>query len=207
MDPPQHCEPCAISTESTTVSHCEIDGSYLSHFLWCVALRKPPPRRSALLEGTTFVALLNLKFIVLVLVNHFVWFRHFSAPPTPSRSSSSYPYTRVTSQDWYDVYPSFSEIASFFGLCVWLIPFALFVSLSASENVLPSMGSEYATGEGSSYTRSGKEPSLNGGLGKGGSGSGNTGLAKAMVDGVRNWVGETGELMGFWKGEKTRHKF
>jgi len=70
------------------------------------------------------------------------------------------------------------------------------------------MGSEYATGEGSSYIRSGKEPPLNGvGLGKGGSGSGNAGLAKAMVDGVRNWVGETGELLGFWKGERTRHKF
>lgn len=67
------------------------------------------------------------------------------------------------------------------------------------------MGSEYATGEGSSYTRAGKEPALNGGLGRGA--SGNAGLAKAMVDGVRNWVGETGELMGFWKGEKTRHNF
>jgi len=38
--------------------------------------------------------------------------------------------------------PTFTEIASYFGLCVWLIPFALFVSLSASDNVLPTMGSE-----------------------------------------------------------------
>lgn len=37
--------------------------------------------------------------------------------------------------------PTFSEIASYFGLCVWLIPFALFVSLSASDNVLPTIGS------------------------------------------------------------------
>lgn len=105
----------------------------------------------------------------------------------------------------YNFYPSFTEIASFFGLCVWLVPFALFVSLSASENVLPSMGSEYATGEGSSYTRAGREPAINGGLSK--ASSGKSGLAKALVDGVRNWAGETGELMGFWKGEKTRHKF
>ena len=42
--------------------------------------------------------------------------------------------------------PTFAEIASYFGICVWLVPFALFVSLSAGENVLPSMGSEYATG-------------------------------------------------------------
>jgi hypothetical protein len=31
-----------------------------------------------------------------------------------------------------------------------------------------------------------------------------TGMAKAAVNGVREWVGETGELMGFWRGERTR---
>lgn len=67
------------------------------------------------------------------------------------------------------------------------------------------MGSEYATGEGSSYTRGGREPALNGGLSK--SNSNKSGLAKAMVDGVRNWATESAELMGLWKGEKTRHNF
>lgn len=37
-------------------------------------------------------------------------------------------------------------IASYFGLCVWLVPFALFVSLSAGDNVLPTMGTEPARG-------------------------------------------------------------
>jgi hypothetical protein len=97
---------------------------------------------------------------------------------------------------------------------VWLVPFALFVSLSAGENVLPSMGSEYATGEGSSFISAGKEPA---GLSTGGDGNGasrrrqrsgtNAGMAKAMVNGVREWVGETGEVMGFWKGERTRPTF
>ena len=36
--------------------------------------------------------------------------------------------------------------------------------------------------------------------GKGGA----KGLVRVAVDGVREWVGETGELMGLWKGERTR---
>lgn len=93
----------------------------------------------------------------------------------------------------YEDQPTFTEVASFFGLCVWLVPFSLFISLSASENVLPSMGSEYATGDGSSFTRHGKELAKE-----------RSGLAKAAVDGIRGWVGETGELMGFWRGTNTR---
>ena len=90
------------------------------------------------------------------------------------------------------------------------MPFALFVSLSAGENVLPTMGSEYATGAGSSFISPGKEPdnaatayaSVSGGHRKR-SGT-NAGMAKAAVNGVREWIGETGELMGFWRGERTR---
>jgi hypothetical protein len=157
-----------------------------------------------------------LTCLALVILNHYLWFRHFSAPP--QHHSSSYPYSRDPS------IPTFTEIASYFGLCVWLVPFALFVSLSAGENVLPSMGSEYATGEGSSFITAGKEPASGFGSGvSGGSGgvavgggvagrrrqrSGtNAGMAKTMVNGVRNWVGETGEVMGFWKGENTRPTF
>lgn len=128
---------------------------------------------------------------VLVLINHYLWFRHFSTPPP---RSNYYPYN--TSRD-YSI-PTFTEIASYFGLCVWLVPFALFVSLSAGENVLPSMGSEYATGEGSSFIAPGQEPS--GGAAK----KANVGLAKAAVDGVRDWLGETGEVMGFWKGDRVK---
>lgn len=84
--------------------------------------------------------------------------------------------------------------------------------------MLPSMGSEYATGEGSSFISAGKEPTggdagFGSGVGSGSAGrrrqrSGtNAGMAKAMVNGVREWVGETGEVMGFWKGERTRPNF
>jgi hypothetical protein len=144
----------------------------------------------------------------LVIANHYLWFRHFSAPP-PSSAYSSYPYSRDAN------IPSFTEIASYFGLCVWLVPFALFVSLSAGENVLPSMGSEYATGEGSSYMSAGKAPETFGAAsgvpgmeGKRRARSGtNAGLAKQVVTGVKDWVGETGEVMGIWKGERTRPTF
>ncbi|CAO2648921.1 Nn.00g098700.m01.CDS01 [Neocucurbitaria sp. VM-36] len=177
--------------------------SVVSHVIYAQNLRRFP-----------IVKLTDPLFLVscaLVIVNHYLWFRHFSAPP-PSSAYSSYPYSRDTN------IPSFTEIASFFGLCVWLVPFALFVSLSAGENVLPSMGSEYATGEGSSYITPGKAPETFGsgsGVGVGGAMEGkrrarsgtNAGMAKAVVTGVREWVGETGEVMGFWKGERTRPTF
>lgn len=94
--------------------------------------------------------------------------------------------------------PTFTEIASYFGVCVWLVPFALFVSLSAGENVLPSMGSEYATG--------GSLGTGDGGLGAGGDGRARRkkGLVKAAVDWVIEWVGETGGLLGLWRGDKVR---
>lgn len=54
---------------------------------------------------------------VLSIVNHFVWFWYFSS-----------------------VYHQFSVVASFFGLMVWMVPFQLFISLSANELVLPNFG-------------------------------------------------------------------
>ena len=98
--------------------------------------------------------------------------------------------------------PSFTEVASYFGICVWLVPFALFVGLSAGENVLPTMGSEYATGEGSSYISAGKEPDT--GDGKDKKRKGATSMAKVAIDGARNWVNESGEVLGLWRGDRTR---
>lgn len=53
--------------------------------------------------------------VVLVLVDHFLWFQYFARH-----------------------YYSFMTIASFFGICVWMVPFAYFISLSANDNALPS---------------------------------------------------------------------
>lgn len=83
--------------------------------------------------------------------------------------------------DTPDNLPTFTEIASFFGICVWLVPFALFVSLSAGDNVLPTenpAAAAAASGDGSK--RKGQ------------------GLAKSLVDVVRNGLGEVAIMVG-WK--------
>jgi len=36
--------------------------------------------------------------------------------------------------------PSFGDMATFFGICVWLTPLFLFLSLSANDNTLPTAG-------------------------------------------------------------------
>lgn len=174
--------------------------SIASHVVYLQNLRRFPIVK---LTDPVFLA-----SCALVLLNHYLWFRHFSLPPQHTGRYNYYDQQNV---------PTFTEVASFFGLNVWMVPFALFVSLSAGENVLPSMGSEYATGQGSSFVSPGQNipptMNMNGDLGMGGVGgirtrhkrsNTQTGMAKAAVNGVREWVGETGELMGFWKGERVR---
>lgn len=161
--------------------------SILSHLVYASNLRRFP-----------LVKLSDPFFILsclLVVLNHWLWFRHFSKPPAPSHRVEN--DWRQPYQVNYEAMPSFSEVASYFGLCVWLVPFALFVSLSAGDNVLPSMGSEYATGE---HATAGFGHSRGPSDGK----SKNKGMAKALVDNVRDWAGETGELMGFWRGDRVR---
>ncbi|KAM3429863.1 hypothetical protein MY4824_008006 [Beauveria thailandica] len=112
-----------------------------------------------------FVKLSDPLFIlscVLVLVDHYVWFRHFSDTQAAS-------YHRASYYDDVEV-PSFTMIASYFGLCVWLVPFALFVSLSAGDNVLPTMGTEPAH-DGAKANKP-------------------QGMVKAVVDWARDTIGE-----------------
>lgn len=54
--------------------------------------------------------------IIMLVVNHYLAFQYFAT-----------------------VYLSFSEVIAYFTLCLWLVPFALFVSLSANENILPTL--------------------------------------------------------------------
>lgn len=159
----------------------------LSHLVYASNLRRFP-----------IVKLTDPLFVlscILVLINHWLWFRHFSKPPAPSRQADS--NWRQPYQVNYEDMPSFSEVASYFGLCVWLVPFALFVSLSAGENVLPTMGSEYATG-GHAPAGLGHSRGPSDGRSK------NKGMAKALVDNVWGWTRESGELMGFWRGEQNK---
>ncbi|KAL9043130.1 MAG: hypothetical protein Q9180_000066 [Flavoplaca navasiana] len=159
-----------------------------SHIIYAGNLRHFP-----IVKLTDPVFLLSC---VLVILNHFLWFRHFSTPPVPSPSRNTF----ANRYDYNDI-PSFTEIASFFGICIWLVPFAMFVSLSAGENVLPSMGSEYATGD--SVRSSG--PTDSPGVNKDRPGKRSAkGLVKAVIDGAVIWIGESGEALGLRRGDKRR---
>ena len=97
--------------------------------------------------------------LVLTLLNHYLWFRYFNninktVPSIEERMRSDYSPPHI---------PSFSEISSFFALCVWLIPFALFVSLSAGENILPVTSSNDPVRSSAHHT-SGSNSGLNNGL-------------------------------------------
>lgn len=71
-----------------------------------------------IMKDFPYVRVTSVPFIaavVLVFVQHGLAFRFFA-------------------QHFYH----FSEILAFFTLCQWLVPFALFVSLSANDQVLPT---------------------------------------------------------------------
>ncbi|ESW98411.1 hypothetical protein KL918_005134 [Ogataea parapolymorpha] len=102
--------------------------SLFSYFIYYQNLKKFP---NIDLTGSIFLAT-----CILALLNHFLWFKHFNNPYVPTIDERLNPDFKLPH------YPSFTEIASFFGLCIWLIPFGFFISLSANENTLPMSLSE-----------------------------------------------------------------
>ncbi|KAI9267533.1 transmembrane adaptor Erv26-domain-containing protein [Helicostylum pulchrum] len=75
------------------------------------------------LKTFPFISLSSVPFVgscILVFANHFLWFKYFTTHYRP-----------------------FMDIAAFFGLCVWLVPFAYFISLSANDNALPTSDSAF----------------------------------------------------------------
>ncbi|KAA1114392.1 hypothetical protein PGT21_007042 [Puccinia graminis f. sp. tritici] len=74
----------------------------------------------------------------LVIIDHFAWFFYFA-------DRVSHHHHRPSPQSWFSSNPTrlpdqltFIDITTFFALCVWMVPFFLFLSLSASDNVLPN---------------------------------------------------------------------
>jgi len=156
---------------------CLVDGfpfflsllSVVSHVVYLGNMRRFPIVK---LSDPLFIS-----SCVLVLLNHYFWFHHFS-------STAIYTPKSIYDQPYL---PTFTEIASYFGLCVWLVPFSLFVSLSASDNVLPTIGSEDPVGiPGAAGDGKGKRQ----------------GMAKVIVDTVRDWIGDLGKLAGWWRPER-----
>jgi len=73
----------------------------------------------ALLSSFPFFSVSSPSFllsVVMVVLNHYLAFSFFGE----------------------NFYP-FSEVMAYFTVCMWLVPFSFFVSLSANENVLPTL--------------------------------------------------------------------
>ncbi|CAE6465632.1 unnamed protein product [Rhizoctonia solani] len=80
---------------------------------------------------------------VFVIADHFLWFFHFAHITQEARQRGRIPRGRISPyrrevQDTWAEPPKFAEIATFFTICVWLVPLYLFLSLSAMDNALPT---------------------------------------------------------------------
>ncbi|KAK0499853.1 transmembrane adaptor Erv26-domain-containing protein [Armillaria luteobubalina] len=70
---------------------------------------------------------------VLVIVDHFLWFFHFSKVTATYQN-----HLKTYRGGPTPIHYGFKDIATFFGICVWLVPLFLFLSLSANDNALPT---------------------------------------------------------------------
>lgn len=57
---------------------------------------------------------INQYMAVMLMINHAVWFSFYSQSYRP-----------------------FEEVMAFFMICVWLVPFSFFISMTANEDTLP----------------------------------------------------------------------
>ncbi|KAH9899713.1 DUF396-domain-containing protein [Cubamyces lactineus] len=84
-----------------------------------------------------FISLTSPSFIgscVLVVLDHFMWFFYFARITQEARHRAHRAYRGPPPPH---PIPNFGDIATFFGVCVWLAPLFLFLSLSANDNALP----------------------------------------------------------------------
>ncbi|KZT29278.1 DUF396-domain-containing protein [Neolentinus lepideus HHB14362 ss-1] len=94
-----------------------------------------------------FISLVSLSFIsscVLVVVDHFLWFFYFARITNEARQMARRPYRGYSGSSPLPVH-GFADIATFFGICVWLAPLFLFLSLSANDNALPTITGDPGT--------------------------------------------------------------
>lgn len=133
------------------------------------------------LKHFPFISLKSPTFIAscfLVALNHYLWFKHFNdteVPPQFRYDPNFIPRKRA----------SFTEVASFFGICVWFVPFALFVSLSAGDNVLPTTTAGLAKKSDDMGVDAPKFRKKA------------TGLVRVVIDSVRAYFHSTARLFGY----------
>ncbi|AMD19853.1 HCL298Wp [Eremothecium sinecaudum] len=128
------------------------------------------------LKQFPFVSLSSPTFIctcILVALNHYFWLRHFNDVEIPPQYLSDPMYMPRKKA-------SFTEVTSFFAICIWFIPFSLFVSLSAGENILPTtMGKKNDDYDSSNMMRR-KASSL----------------VKVIIDSVREYFSKIASVVG-----------
>ncbi|KIM91135.1 hypothetical protein PILCRDRAFT_48207, partial [Piloderma croceum F 1598] len=86
-----------------------------------------------------FISLNSPSFIascILVVADHFLWFFYFARVSQEARHSSV--HRKVGASGGQEGQLGFADIATFFGVCVWLAPLFLFLSLSAGDHALPT---------------------------------------------------------------------
>ncbi|KAH9943296.1 DUF396-domain-containing protein [Epithele typhae] len=98
------------------------------------------------ISSSPFSAMSFLGSCVLVVADHFLWFFYFARLTQEARHRANRHYR---GSPLPHAVPNFGDIATFFGVCVWLAPLFLFLSLSANDNALPIK----ASGEPSSPTK------------------------------------------------------
>lgn len=175
----------------------------------------------------------ELRKTVLVFLNHWLWFNHFSSLPITAANTRSFSSanSRHLRYSHNTNLPSFSEVASFFGICVWLAPFSLFISLSPGDYSLPTT---QPTLSSSSTTTTAPiniglststdyhatvedyddddDDATTGGVGRGAGTSGGggggkkryKGMAKAVFDSVWGYVMDSAQVMGLVGRDRTR---
>lgn len=77
---------------------------------------------------------------ILAICDHFLWFFYFARITHEARQRPP-PHRGMKSKLQLNA-PAFGDMATFFGVCVWLAPLFLFLSLSANDNALPMSGGQ-----------------------------------------------------------------
>ncbi|EPY49753.1 Sed5 Vesicle protein Svp26 [Schizosaccharomyces cryophilus OY26] len=86
-----------------------------------------------------FFSFRRLRFLLacaLIIINHLLWVRFFQTHEFPGRPRGvTYDFLgqRVATYR-----ATFSQVASFMGICVWSVPIGIFVSFTAADNALPT---------------------------------------------------------------------
>ena len=98
-----------------------------------------------LLRGFPMIDLSSPNFIlslIMLTINHVLAFGHFGEVKCDFWIFNSQLGVRLW--PFFQEYHPFHDVLAYFTLCVWLVPFTFFVSLSAGENVLPT---SYSSGQ------------------------------------------------------------